>query len=286
MDLPLFWGVVKRYKRLALGGTLVAAVLAILAYGTPSLSGGMPTIVPHSAVAYESQAQLLITQGNGVFGRADAQSLSAGAPTFLSSLSPVYAGLANGSAIQGAVRASRIPGTLSASEGVDPNTGDYTPFLNLTTSAPTPRDAERLVKIAINAFQTYISEMQGGSSVPEASRVTLQVVKSGLPAVLASGHKVTLPLLVFVVVIAALIAVMFSMENKDPQTAVNLGRVTASQLAAGIYRGDSPAVATPEFGSSLASHGTERSLPPGEQSRTGTFDRLYRPGLADRLKRP
>ena len=35
------------------------------------------------------------------------------------------------------------------------------------------------------------------------------------------------------------------MENKDPQTAVNLGRVTASQLAAGIYRGDSPAVATP-----------------------------------------
>jgi hypothetical protein len=285
MDLPLFWGVVKRYKRLALGGTLVALVLAILAYGTPSLSGGMPTIVPHSAVAYESQAQLLITQGNGVFGRADAQSLSAGAPTFLSSLSPVYAGPANGSAIKGAIRASRIPGTLSASEGVDPNTGDYTPFLNLTTMAPTPQAAERLVKVAINAFESYITRMQGGSSVPESSRVTLAVVKSGDPAVLANGHKITLPVLVFVVVLAALIALMFSMENKDPRTAVALGRMTPAPVVAGSIGHGAP-IATPEFGSALAGHATERSLPPGEPSRTGSFDRLYRPGLADRLKRP
>src|ERR1700761_9722902 len=67
MDLRLFWGVVKRYKRLAIGGTLVAALLAILAYGTPSLSGGMPTIVPHTPPVYQSQAQLLIAQGNGIY---------------------------------------------------------------------------------------------------------------------------------------------------------------------------------------------------------------------------
>jgi hypothetical protein len=286
MDLRLFWGVVKRYKRLAIGGTLVAALLAILAYGTPSLSGGLPTIVPHTPPVYQSQAQLLIAQGNGIYSRADPQSLSAGAPNFLSSLSPVYAGLANGSAVQRAVRASHIPGTLSATEGVDPNTGDYTPFLNLTTSAPTPQDAERLSRIAINAFQSYLEEMQGGSSVPASSRVLLQVVKSGNPATLAAGKKVALLLLVFIVILTALVALMFSLENKDPQTAAKLGRLLPSPVVAGL-NGDAAVAATSEFGSPLAARGNELSTQSGESpSHSGTFERLYRPGLADRLKRP
>jgi hypothetical protein len=285
MDLRLFWGVVQRYKRLAIYGTLAAALLALLSYGTPSLSGGLPTIVPHTPPIYQSQAQLLIAQGNGIYSRADPQAISAGAPNFLSSLSPVYAGLANGSAVQGAVRASHIPGTLSATEGVDPNTGDYTPFLNLTTTGPTPEAAERLSKIGINAFRSYIEQMQGGSSVPAASRVIMQVIKSGTPATLAAGHKVALPLLVFIVVLTALIALMFSLENRDPQTAAKLGRVPASPVVAGV-NGDVAAAATTEFSSSFAVHGTERSTQSGESSRTGTFERLYRPGLADRLKRP
>ena len=70
MDLPLFWGVIKRYKRLAIGGTLLAVLLAMLTYGTPSLSGGKPTIVPRTAPVYQSRAQLLISQYDGVFGRA------------------------------------------------------------------------------------------------------------------------------------------------------------------------------------------------------------------------
>ena len=35
MDLRLFWAVTKRFKRVAIGGFLLAVVLAVLAYGTP-----------------------------------------------------------------------------------------------------------------------------------------------------------------------------------------------------------------------------------------------------------
>ncbi len=227
MDLPLFWGVIKRYKRLAIGGTVLAALLAVLTYGTPSVSGGKPTIVPRSIPTYQSQAELLISQYDGVFGRADAQTLSVGTATFLSSLSPIYAGIANGTVVQAAVRASKLPGTVIASEGVDPNTGAYTPFVNITASAPTAQGAEKLVKLGIATFQNYIAQMEANTNVPQSARVDLQVVKTGLPAVLVSGHKVTLPLLVFVAVIIALIALLFSLENRDPQTAAALGRVPA-----------------------------------------------------------
>lgn len=285
MDLRLFWGVIKRYRRVAIGGTLVALVLATLTYGTPGLVNGTPTIVPRTPAAYESRAELIITQYNGVYGRADARTLATGAPSFLSSLSPVYAGLANGSVVQAAVRASRIPGTIAATEGVDPNTGDYTPFLNITTSGPTPVDAERLMRIGITAFDKYIAQMENSSAVPQSARVDLQVVRSGFPAVLASGHKVTLPLLVFVVVIAALIALMFSLENKDPQTAVMLGRVAGGPILSGVG-GDGTAVATPEFSTAAAGHGAERAPSPGDVSRPGVRGRLYRPGLTEKLKRP
>lgn len=46
MDFTLFFGVVKRYKRVVIPGAVLAVVLAVLSYGTPGLKGGKPTIVP------------------------------------------------------------------------------------------------------------------------------------------------------------------------------------------------------------------------------------------------
>jgi hypothetical protein len=198
MDLRLFWAVTKRFKRVAIGGFLLAVVLAVLAYGTPGPGG----ITPHGTVTYESQAVLLITQSNGAYGRADSKTLSVGAPGYMASLSPIYAGLANGTAVQDAIRAARIPGRVGASEGVDPQTGAYTPFVTLTAVAPTAADAGKLSQKAVAAFRSFVSQMEANSGVPSSTAVALEVVSNGLPPTIASQPKPTIPVLVFIAVMA------------------------------------------------------------------------------------
>ena len=222
MDLQLFWAVIKRFKRVAIGGFLIAVILAVLAYGTPGPGG----ITPRGTVTYESQAVLLITQGNGSYGRADPKTLSVGAPGYMASLSPIYAGLANGTTVQAAIKAARIPGKVSASEGVDPQTGAYTPFVTLTAVAPTATDAVKLSQKAIVSFLDYVSQTEANSGVPSSSGVTLEVVSNGLPPVIASKPKPTIPILVFIAVMAGTIMLLFSLENKDPLSAAALGRIT------------------------------------------------------------
>jgi len=231
MDLRLFWGVTKRYKRLALGGTLMAIMLGVLAYGTPSFAGGRPTLIARGASTYQSVAQLLITQGVGTYSTINPKTIATGAPGYMSSLSPIYAGLANGTAVQDVIRASHITGTVTAAEGIDPLTGDYTPFINMTASAPSSADAAALIRLGVSTLQRYVAAMESSSGVPSGERVQLEVVKSGLPPVLASRPKPTIPILVFLAVLSATIALMFSLENRDPQTAARLGRVSAAAAA-------------------------------------------------------
>jgi hypothetical protein len=220
MDLRLFWAVVKRFKRISIGGFALAVILAVFAYGTPGPGG----ITPRGSITYQSQAQLLITQGNGAYGRADPKTLSVGAPGYMSSLSPIYAGLANGNAVQEAVKAAKVPGTVSATEGVDPNTGAYTPFVTLTALAPSAADAARLSQIGIASFKNYVNQMEAASGVPASSRIALEVVQNGLPPTIASKPKPTIPVLVFIAVITGTIMLLFSLENKDPRCAAALGR--------------------------------------------------------------
>lgn len=272
MDLRLFWGVVRRYRRLATAGTLLAAVLAILAYGTPTLSHGKPTLVPHSAPTYEAKAQLLITLAGSLYGQADAKTFQLAEASYMSSLSPIYAGIANGDAVQSALRATRIPGTVSASEGVDPNTGNYTPFVTLVADGPSPSDVALLIRRAIASFQGYVGSMEVNAGVPASSRVVLEVVDNGLPPRLASGRKLTIPLLVFVAALTGLIALLFSLENKDPRTAVVLGRVDSFDRAAA--RASSTLTGSHDGESHRTEHRNGVGEPPRE--RTSLTDRLMR----------
>jgi hypothetical protein len=221
MDLRLFWAVTKRFKRVAIGGFVAAVILAILAYGTPGPHG----LTPHGSVTWESQAQLLITQSSGAYNRANPQAITAGLPGYISGQSPVYAQIANGDAVQSAVRAAKIPGLVEAQEGVDPLTGAYMPWITLTATAPTASDAVKLSQRTVTVLQNYLLHEEEAGGVPESQRISLQVVKSGMPPEIAASPKPTIAILVFIAIISATIMVMFSLENHDPMTAAALGRV-------------------------------------------------------------
>jgi hypothetical protein len=223
MDVMLFLRVLWRYKWLTLGGVLLGAALAVLAYGQPSFSGGKPTIVPRGAEVWESQSELLITQPSFPYGRADEQFTggSTGAPAVpvgdvnhMAALGPIYAALGRSDTFLRRIhKLTPVPGKVTASDVADPNTGSLLPFVLLTATAPSSTDASTLAKTAATALPAYIARDQAAAGIQPAVRVQLQIVRHGSQPQLVQGHKPTIPLLVFVAVTLAATSLAFILEN-------------------------------------------------------------------------
>jgi hypothetical protein len=223
MDVRLFLAVLRRFKWLTLGGFVLAVALAVLAYGSPALKNGKPTIVPRGAQNWQSQSEVLIT---GIAPKTGAAEVPVGDQSYTSNLAPVYAALANGDQVQALIRqAARVRGTVQAQPLLNGTTGFTLPFIDLTASAPTRGDAMVLASKAASTLASYVSQQETADSVGGANRVQLAVVSSGTTATEVGGHKLSTPLLVFVALLAATIGLAFVLENSYPRTAVALGRV-------------------------------------------------------------
>lgn len=214
MDVRLFAAVMSRFKKIAIAGALAAIVLSGLAY---MRSGGAPT--------YEAQSEVLITQPNDPYGAPTSAAIDAAG--YLNSLSSVYAAMANGDAVQAKVRraAGVAEGVVDAAEVVDPQTGNPEPLLTLTSSAPTAVGAVKLAAQMPSVLQDYIASQQASAQIPGGLRVLLDEVKTASPPEIASKSQIIVPLLVFMGITAAVITLIFMLENLNPQTAEKLGRV-------------------------------------------------------------
>ena len=242
MDLRLFLAVIGRFKRMVIGGTIVVVFLAIMSYGTPGLSHGKPTVIPRGSETWESDAQLIISQAGFPYGRAVQQFASpqkgvpptvVGDPGQLAGLAPVYSALANGNAIQAEVRGTGknlIRGLVLGSEVIDQATGQDLPFVNITATAATGRDAYVLAQRTMHALQSWVTQQQAATQTEPAQRIVLEVVKSGAPPKLVAKPKLTTPLLVGMAGIVALIALALIRENLHPETAARLGRLPAPDI--------------------------------------------------------
>lgn len=217
MDIRLFAAVITRFRKIAIAGLVGAVALAGLAY---TRAGGTPT--------WNAQAEVLITQTNDPYGGPTATVLQEGG--YLSGLATVYAAMANGDPVQAMIRRDAgVPrGTVSAAEVIDPPTGNVTPLITLTSAATSGTDAVKLAEKAPSVLQQYITRQQDLARVPQQQRVQLAVVKHGLRPELASTTSITVPLLVVMGVLGAVITLIFMLENLDPKTAEKLGRVTRS----------------------------------------------------------
>jgi capsular polysaccharide biosynthesis protein len=227
MDLSLFFAVLWRSKWLVLGGAVLGAVLAVLVYGSPSLAGGKPTLTPRSAQVWQSESQLLISQADFPYR----ESPEAYSPEQqMGSLSPVYANLANGNIVQAQIhRQLGSVGTVKASEDVDLAASSFLPFVNITATAPTESGAIRLAQGAASIFVAYVTRQQTSARIPADRRIRLAIVQSGGQAKLVEGHKLSIPLLVFVAVLIGVIAVVFLKENLQPRVATELDRLPAKR---------------------------------------------------------
>jgi hypothetical protein len=237
MDIKLFIGVIKRFKKLVIGGFFLAIVLAVFSYGTPGTKGGKPTVIPRGTETWQSQAQLLITQASFPYGRAAQQytggkggipAAPVGDQSYMSNLAPIYAALANGSTVQHLIaKAAPGAGSVAATQVINTATSFGEPFVDLTATAHSAQAAAKLAQTASTVLVNYVTQQQNRAGIAASDRVQLQVVQSGATPQMTSGPSKSVPLLVFVAVLGAAIALAFMKENADPQTAAALGRVRA-----------------------------------------------------------
>ena len=108
---------------------------------------------------------------------------------------------------------------------IDQVNGQDLPFVNITATASTGRNAFILAQRTIQTLQAWVTAQQASTQTAPAQRIQLQVVKSGSPAKLVAKPKLTTPLLVPVAGIVGIIALALIRENLWPETAARLGRL-------------------------------------------------------------
>ena len=236
MDFKLFLAVIKRYKRMVIGGVVLAVVLSVLSYGTPSLKGGMPTVIPRGSEIWQGGAELLISQVGFPYGRAVTQVTPANGSTpaqpigdynYMASLSSVYAALANSTSVQHQAAAqagvtlcpSTLPcGSVQSAEVDNISDGAPLPLITVISSAPTAAAAAKLAVSTVSVLRGDITQQQNASGTPADQRVELQTIKSGSPATLAKGPSKSIPILVLFAIVSASIALAFIRNNhsEDP----------------------------------------------------------------------
>jgi hypothetical protein len=293
MDFKLFRAVVKRYKRMVIGGIAFAIVLSVLSYGTPSLKGGKPTVVPRGSEIWQGEAELLISEAGFPYGRAVTQvtpgkgttpSQPIGDYNYMASLSSVYAALASANSVQHQAAAqagvtlcpsTRPCASVAAAEVDDVSDGVPLPLITVTSSAPTAVDAAKLAVSTVSVLRGDIAQQQAGGGTPVDQRVQLQTVKSGSPATLTQGPSKSIPILVLFAIVSASIALAFIRNNNSDDPV----RSTRRRLDEGLVLDDGRAfagegngrIAEPEYG---RVHTGSGSMPQLGLRRAGSAPRL------------
>ena len=205
----------------------MAAVLAVLAYGTPSFSDSRPSLSPRGGQTWRSETILFITQEGFPWGRAVPQyrpsikgtpAVPIGDQDRLAGLAALYAQLAGSDFVR---RIATQSGPLRAEISTEPVTYVSTqfsfpqilPLIKITSTASDPSVARRGAVRISKAFRTYVRGQQGQARIPAGDRVLVSVAKRPQDADLLIARSKILPIVVFVAVLALVFGLVLVLDN-------------------------------------------------------------------------
>lgn len=228
MDLKLYGRVLRRFKFLVLIGLLLAIVLALLSFARVSFAGGKPALVYRSPITYESNETLLVSQSGFPEGRSTfpvtnptTDTSTFADPSRFASLADFYAYLANSDAVtEAAARAvGHVSGTYVATPVYSAGGSSQTlePVLQIRGLGATPEIAEQFARAGSAALRGYLNAQQTQAHIGSSERVLVTVLNAATNSTVFAGRKKTLPIVVFLAVIAATLALALMLENLRPQ---------------------------------------------------------------------
>ncbi len=248
MDLPLYFRVLWRFRLIVLPGLAVAIALAVLAYGKVSFAHGFK-LTPRATPVFHVDALLLVTQKGFPWG--DSQQayvpgdVNKGLPAVpvgdfsrMSGIAMIYSELADSDTVKARTRVKpakteKLFTSPYAPESAPP--GTVLPMVALSADAASPTRAASLINARIGAFQRYIASQQSDAKLADSKRVVIQVLRGGdaKNALMLSGKKKTLPVVVFLAVMIAVVGLAFMLENMRPRVRpVEQQDVSAARLTA------------------------------------------------------
>jgi hypothetical protein len=205
-------------------------LLAFLSYVRVSPNG----ISYRKSEVWESKTYLLLTQhgfpwGRTVFPTTPASSKRSSPPfadpTRFSSLTDLYSQFANSDAVRQIMRKQGAPSSwkivaapmLPTLTGTLPLTGTTLPVISLAGQAKSAKDAVAAAGAGRRALIQFVETRQDAADIPSAQRIDLQILKRATRPVLIEPRKKTLPIVVFLAVVAATIGFAFVLENLRPR---------------------------------------------------------------------
>ena len=203
-------------------------MLATLSVAKVSFVHGRPNIAYRQPQVWAAQETLLVTEQGFPEGRTifpSIQTTAGSTSTFadpgrLSGLAVFYASLANSDAVRNRIprKKDELPELVRAAPVVS-NIGNATPLPMLTISgaATAPQDAIELTRAASGAFRSYIAQRQVDAGIPESQRIIVSVLNEPDKVMVIRPHKKTIPLMVFVAVLAATVGLALILENVRPR---------------------------------------------------------------------
>jgi len=232
MDLPLYFRVLWRFRLLVLPGFVLAIALAVLAYGKVDVKHGFK-ITPRRTPVFHVDALLLVTQRGFPWGASQQLyvpgDVAKGLPPVpvgdfsrMSGIAMIYSQLADSDTVRALTqlkpaKSEKVLTSPYAPASAPP--GTVLPMVALSADAASPARAAALVNSRIAAFQSYLVAQQSKANLSESKRVVVQVLLGGDPAtaIVISGKKKTLPIVVFLAVMIAVTGLAFMLENMRPR---------------------------------------------------------------------
>ena len=226
MDFRLYADVVSRHRKLVLCGLGLAIALALLTMFRVGPDG----IGYRQSEEWSSTSRLGVTQQGFPWGRLfaqDATSLTPAEqakrlgipiadPNRFKDLAFLYAELATSDPVQRLMlRAGPIDGEVFAVPVIAQN-GITLPLVDVTARAASSDEAIALAQRASGALAKYVEQQQLRNKVPASDRVVLQRLLRAQDATITKPRPKTIPVVVFLVLMAGTIGLAFLLENLRP----------------------------------------------------------------------
>jgi hypothetical protein len=228
MDLQLYLRVLWRFRLLVLAGLLVALVLAFVSFVRVDLDGS-PSFRYREQEEFVSYATLLVTPQEFIWGNTVDKIVPSETesgeevPLVLDEarftrLAEIYAALATSDEVAEIMaREGPIEGTISAVPVVPQGGTESLPFVSLAGIAGSPDAAVSLARRGATAFQEYLREKQVADRTPADKRVKVEMVNEPVSAAVWENRSMTRPLIIFLTVMVAVLALAFILENFRPR---------------------------------------------------------------------
>jgi len=231
VDLQLYFRVLWRFRWIMAVGIVLAIVLSFLSLARLTVSHGSPKVTYRQSETYQATVLLFLTQKGFPYGYTvlpyNPTKLGAAGATLVSryadagrfaQLSTYYAPFTHSDAYARMLRQrTQAKGVVDATAVVDPVHGVSEPFIRLNGFATNSKNAVALANMGAQTLIDYVVRLQAANKVPAAQRVELQVLSKANAATVATGRKMTTPIVVFLTVLLAAIGLSFILENLRPR---------------------------------------------------------------------